>query len=452
MKNFTLIIILIFSFFTTVKTYAENINGEWEGKLKITPELSLRFVLNITYNENKPSTVTMDSPDQGAYGIPLNIVYLDKDSVNVSYPQLAISYKGRLTDNEISGNFTQGGLTLPLTLSAKSEIKRPQTPQPPFPYKSEDVSFPSSLDDALLYGTLTLPPNYSDITPVAILISGSGTQNRDEELFGHKPFAVIADYLARNGIASLRYDDRGFDPAKGLSPNSNTAQNALDAKGAIKYLRQRGLNNIGIIGHSEGGLIADMLAAEGNNLRFIIEIGGPAVSGDRILLFQNEYLLRDGKMPDNYIAMYLDAMKGILDSRKNSDATPFVESDYEIFSKTWKNDPVVAPLIKNLKDNFYQLPPWVEYFINYDPISDIGKIQIPVLMIYGEKDTQVPPALNLPALENSRADVTIKVFPGLNHLMQHCSTGKVTEYADIEETISPEVLEEIKNFITSAQK
>lgn len=428
------------------------ISGSWIGKLEFSPEHSLRVVLNIKHSSESESSVTMDSPDQGAYGIPMLIAYIDNDSISVTYPQQSIAYCGRLDCNAIKGTFRQGLLNMSLTLSPKSVVqKRPQTPRPPFTYQSEDLKFQSPRDGAMLYGTMCCPPDATTDTPVVVMVSGSGLQNRDEEIFEHKPFAVIADYLARNGIASLRYDDRGYDKSTGYPPNDDTYQNAMDAKGAIAYLKALGFSHIGIIGHSEGGLIADILAAEGNDIDFIVEIGGPAVSGDNILIYQNEFIFKDAKMPDNYVSMYADALRGVMDSHKKSGPIQFDESRYEIFSDKWKNDPVVAPLVKSLKDNFYQPTPWLRYFINYNPIIDIKKITVPLFMIYGEKDTQVPPSINVPVLEACAPHVKVKTYQGLNHLMQHCLTGKVTEYSAIEETISPEVLEDIKTFILSTK-
>ena len=416
----------------------------------INPEMGLRLVLNIEGAGSEKAVVSMDSPDQGAYGIPMQVNYIDSDSLSVKVPQLALSYTGALNGESLSGEFSQGPLKLPLVLSPKVTVTaRPQTPVPPFPYITEEVMFQSQLDGAGLYGTLSLPDKNVEETRVVLLVSGSGVQNRDEEIFNHKPFAVIADYLARNGIASLRYDDRGFDKTTGLLPNSTTEENAMDALGGINFLKEKGFNKIGIIGHSEGGLIADILGSDGNKLDFIVQIGGPAVSGADILIFQNEFLLKDGGVPDEYVAMYIDALKGIFESHKEGNTMSFEESEYEIFSTENTANPVVAPLAKNLKDNFFPMAPWVKQFINYDPLQDIKKITVPMLMLYGEKDTQVPPSLNLPALEKNTSGIAIKVYPELNHLMQHCTTGKVTEYAEIEETVSPAVLEDIKSFILS---
>ena len=425
-----------------------NLDGSWEGKIMINPETGLRLVLNIMGSGSDKPEVSMDSPDQVAYGIPMQIDFISNDSLNVSASRLALRYKGKLKEDSIKGEFSQGFLNLPLILKPKTtSLNRPQTPQPPFPYKTEEVTFKSDLDNAELYGTLSLPDGDLSNAPVVLMISGSGTQNRDEEIFEHKPFAVIADYLARNGIASLRYDDRGFDNSTNLQPNSTTFDNAMDASGGIKFLKEKGFSKIGIIGHSEGGLIADLISNENDLVDFIVELGGPAVAGDKILIYQNEFLLRDGGLPEEYISLYIDAMKGVFESQKGNDAKPFVESDYVLFSQQNLSNPVLAPLTKNLKDNFYNPAPWIKYFINYDPISDIKNISVPVFMIYGENDTQVPPSINVPVLLENVPGINVKIYPGLNHLLQNSVTGKVNEYAEIEETISPEVLEDIKTFI-----
>ncbi|MCH5229479.1 MAG: hypothetical protein J1F12_05725 [Muribaculaceae bacterium] len=236
-----------------------------------------------------------------------------------------------------------------------------------------------------------------------------------------------------------------------MSPNTTTQENADDALGGIRFLRERGFTKIGIIGHSEGGLIADKVAANSDLINFIIEIGGPVVSGDEILVFQNEILLKDGGLPDEYIKMYSDAMRGMLESQKENENVIFDETKYEIFSTENSLNPVIAPLAKNLKDNFSSLTPWLKYFINYNPAIDIDKITVPILMLYGEKDLQVPPSINVPILEKKFPRIDIKVYPELNHLMQHCLTGKITEYAEIEETFAPDVLKDMKEFIFSLE-
>lgn len=427
-----------------------NLDGSWEGKLMINPGISLRLGINVSGAGSEDATVSLDSPDQGAYGIPMQIEYISADSLNVTVVQLMLQYKGKLEGDSIKGVFSQGPMSLPLILKPKlNTLNRPQTPLPPFPYLTEEVTFKSALDGAPLYGTLSLPDNNIKDTRAVLFVTGSGTQNRDEEIFGHKPFAVIADYLARNGIASLRYDDRGFDTSKNQTPNPTTYENTMDAIGGVNFLREKGFSKIGIIGHSEGGLIADKIASADNQIDFIVELGGPALPGDSILIFQNEFLLKDGGVPEEYISMYLEALNGIFKSQKDIDPVPFDESKYVIFSSENLVNPVIAPLVKNLRENISVEDPWIKYFINYDPMVDMRNISVPVLMLYGEKDTQVPPSINVPVLLKNVPEVSVKVYPDLNHLMQHCKTGKFTEYNEIEETISTEVLEDIKLFIQS---
>ena len=427
-----------------------NLDGSWEGKLIINPQMGLRLVVNVAGSDGEEAVVTMDSPDQGAYGIPMQIEYISSDSLNVAVPQLMLKYKGKLEGDSIKGDFSQGPLNLPLNLKPKvTTLNRPQTPQPPFPYITEDVIFKSALDEADLYGTLTMPDNNTNQTPAVLLVSGSGTQNRDEEIFEHKPFSVIADYLAKNGVASLRYDDRGFDKSTGLSPNPTTYENSFDALGGIKFLKEKGFSKIGILGHSEGGLIADKVANMGNFIDFIVELGGPALPGDSILIFQNEFLLKDGGLPDEYVAMYIDAMRGMMKSQKENNPIVFDENEYEIFSPENLSNPVLAPLAKNLKDNFSDLAPWLRYFINYDPLSDLKQIEAPLMMIYGGKDIQVPADMNGDVVREEIPKALLKIYPDKNHLMQTCETGNIGEYDQIEETISPDVLSDIKEFILS---
>lgn len=443
-----ILIILLFTFNFIFLSSATSFNGSWEGRLKITPEMSIRVTFNFNESEGVEPSATMDSPDQGAYGIPVKIDFINSDSIAVSQSQLNLKYTGRLKNDTIEGHFSQGFLSLPLILTHRTEsLSRPQTPVPPFPYLTQEVSFPSALDNANLYGTVSIPSNSDKNIPFVVFVSGSGLQNRDEEIFGHKPFAVIADFLSRNGIGSLRYDDRGFDRKTGLEPNADTYENAMDALGAINYLQKEGYQNIGMLGHSEGGLIADIIACKNHNVKFVVEIGGPSVSGDTILLFQNEFMLKDGKLPEEYVGIYLEALKGIFDAEKTDASLTFNENDYEIFSENYSKNPVVSPLVKNLREIKGSLNPWLIYFINYDPKPDIAKIEVSALFIYGENDTQVPPFLNVSPLESLNPNITVKIYPELNHLMQHSVTGKINEYSEIEETISPEVLEDIKEFI-----
>lgn len=393
---------------------AQSLNGDWTGKLQVAPGVSLKLVLHINSSDN---SITMDSPDQGAYGIKAESIYLQNDSVNLKISSLRMSYEGKLTDNKLSGTFQQAGVKLPLSFEkGVAKAVRPQTPQPPFPYKEEEVKIENTEGGSVLAGTLTLPENYSKSTPVVVMVTGSGQQNRDEELFEHKPFAVIADYLARNGIASLRYDDRGAGESTGDIANATTKDYASDAKAVLNWLRQnKRFGKIGIIGHSEGGIIAYMLAADNSTPNevpdFIVSIAGPSVKGSEILDYQNKVaLMANGITEAQAIEYAANARKEI------------------------EKDPKMV---------------WMRYFLQYDPTNDLKNLKVPAFIIYGEKDQQVPASLNLQPARTLAPKATIKSYTDLNHLMQHAVTGSVGEYASITETISTEVLADIVAFIKS---
>lgn len=387
--------------------------GSWIGKLSFGPS-ELTIVLNITQEEGYV-VCTLDSPDQGAKGIGCYKNLLTDDAISVSVPSLGASYEAELVDGKLVGTFSQGGITLPLTLSrGEYRTNRPQTPTPPYPYNSEEVTFYNAADRATLVGTLTYPTNYASLkdVPVVIMVSGSGLQNRDEELFDHKPFLVIADHLARHGIASLRYDDRAFGASTGgdrIHNDATTLDYKRDAAAAIEYLR--GLNKfgaIGALGHSEGGSIVFMLAAE-QRVDFIVSLAGVGVKGDEALTAQYNLIMRaNGQLYDITVEQY----RQVVANAPQSD--------------------------------------WMDWFLDYDPTADIAAIRCPALILNGDKDSQVISSLNLPAIERTLPHNNlslIKEYPSLNHLFQHCTTGLPTEYNLIEETISPEVLEDITEWI-----
>lgn len=377
---------------------AQNLDGVWSGSLPV----GLRVVLNIDGR-----TVTMDSPDQGAKGIAATTKYISGDSLSIRIPQLMLSYTAGLHDNKLVGDFIQLGNKMPLTLT-KKEYRRPQTPVPPFPYATEEVHIPGGADDVLLAGTLSIPEGATTATPVVVMVTGSGLQNRDEELFGHKPFAVIADYLARRGVASLRYDDRGFAGSTG-NPDGTTDDNASDAASVMNWLKESGrFGKVGILGHSEGGQVAYILGSRGAD--FIVSIAGPAVQGEKISRYQIEVVLRKADAPEAQI---------------DSLASEGLKKAYESTNK------------------------WIQHFLVYDPAEDMKKVHVPALLIFGEKDLQVPPSLNAGPAQSYIPDAIVKVYPDHNHTMQHAVTGQIDEYGEIEETFSPQVLEDITQFILS---
>ena len=383
---------------TGVIASAQNISGSWNGELAAGLQ-KIPLVLNLAAD----GTCTLDSPQQGAKGIAATIDYISTDSLTVSVKLLNASYSARLQDGELKGTFTQNGFKLPLNLKPGKLANpiRPQNPQPPFPYETEEVTFTNVGAGATLAGTLTIPKDGAKC--VLLMVTGSGAQNRDEEVFDHRPFAVIADRLARAGIATLRYDDRATGKSVGgKDPNVTTKDFAEDALAGIEWLRKDGrFKKVGLLGHSEGGTIAFMLGAQ-KKLDFIISLAGPAVKGDSILLEQNKVL--GGPAAKELTIEQLRQMPAIKQS------------------------------------------PWIQWFIDYDPQPDITKIKCPVMALNGSKDCQVIARQSLPALRRSllrNERNLIKEYEGLNHLFQHCQTGFPTEYATIEETFSEEVLNDI---------
>lgn len=411
--------------------------GAWSGDLEVQgTKLPLVFHLD----DDNP---TMDSPAQGAKGIPIQLARIEPDSISIDIPKIGAAFTGRYENNEITGVFTQRGLEFPIVLvSGEKKVIRPQTPRPPFPYSQEEVSF--SNGDAVLKGTLTLPAGYNRKTPVLIMVTGSGLQNRDEELFAHKPFAVIADALARNGIASLRYDDRGFAESTGDAANCTTADLMDDALSGIELLRKR-FKMVGVLGHSEGGTIALLLGAD-KKVDFAISLAGMAISGKETLLDQNRHFLAKAGYPQQIVDEYC-AMLSLAFESDNS-----IMQNLSILQKLESSG-----LPKELKQNFQsgmaQLKtPYMQYFLALDARDKLGAIACPVLAINGTKDTQVFYEKNLEALNAglpSNVRNKVVALEGLNHLFQHCATGSINEYATIEETISPEVLELICAWIKS---
>ncbi len=406
--------------------------GSWNGELDVMGT-KLPLVFNFS-----PNGCTMDSPSQNAKGIPAEKTVSDDGTIKVKVGMIGATFEGKMADGEIKGTFTQNGFPLPLTLKAgKLAVKRPQTPVPPFPYKEESVSFTNA--GYTFNGTLTLPENYTKQTPVVLIVTGSGQQNRDEELFEHKPFAVIADALARQGIASLRYDDRGWGDKSVNFANFTTDDFRQDAAAALPLLRKR-FNKVGILGHSEGGTIAMMLAAEGK-VDFIVSLAGMAISGKETLVMQNRQAMSSIGLPKDIVDSYCATISNILNEIANGKKT----SEITI-------DGVPDNLKPILKKSLEQAnSPYIRHFITVDASKQLSKIKCPVLALNGTKDTQVDCAANTTLLEKGliNSKHTIKKIEGVNHLFQHCTTGNVVEYQQIEETIASEVLEIIYSWINN---
>ena len=406
--------------------------GSWNGELDVMGT-KLPLVFNFS-----PNGCTMDSPSQNAKGIPAEKTVSDDGTIKVKVGMIGATFEGKMADREIKGTFTQNGFPLPLTLKAgKLAVKRPQTPVPPFPYKEESVSFTNA--GYTFNGTLTLPENYTKQTPVVLMVTGSGQQNRDEELFEHKPFAVIADALARQGIASLRYDDRGWGDKSVNFADFTTDDFRQDAAAALPLLRKR-FNKVGILGHSEGGTIAMMLAAEGKT-DFIVSLAGMAISGKETLVMQNRQAMSAIGLPKDIVDSYCATISNILNEIANGKKTSEITID-------GVPDNIKPTLKKSLEQ---ANSPYIRHFITVDASKQLSKIKCPVLALNGTKDTQVDCAANTTLLEKGliNSKHTIKKIEGVNHLFQHCTTGNVVEYQQIEETIASEVLEIIYSWINN---
>jgi len=454
----------LFSLLLSLKVAAQDITGQWNGALKVQGT-QLRLVFHISRTANGLSA-TMDSPDQGAKGIPMSTAAFENSVLSITLSTAKIEYQGTLgKDSIIVGTFRQNGQSFPLNLSraeiAKQTLKRPQEPTKPYPYYSEDVQFENSAAGITLAGTLTLPQK-DGVFPVVVLITGSGPQNRNEELLGHKPFLVIADYLTRNGIGVLRYDDRGTALSKGNFKTATSADFATDVQSAIAYLKTRkdiNTKQIGLIGHSEGGLIAPMVASQNKDVAFIVLLAGPGIPGDQILLLQQKLIGRAGGVSEADLAKSEEVNTKVYEMVRKSSSLEQLSTDLTSFLMALiKENPESAKPAGMTDSDFVKLQvsqiasPWMQYFIKYDPVPALEKVRCPVLALNGAKDLQVPPKENLEAIRKALAkggnkQVTLKEFPNLNHLFQECTTGAPSEYATIEMTFSPAVLSEMVAWI-----
>ena len=401
--------------------------GAWTGKLKVSG-VELALIFNIG-----EESATLDVPDQGAKDIPVEVSRDAVGGITLNVPAINASFKGLWAGKVIAGTFTQHGMSFPMTLTPGAPVvRRPQTPVGPFPYATEEVSF--SNGDAVLKGTLTMPADCDRKTPVLVMVTGSGLQNRDEEMFSHKPFAVIADAFARAGIATLRYDDRGFGESTGDVVLCTTEDLKNDALAGVKLLRDR-FERVGVIGHSEGGTIALMLAGE-RQVDFAVSLAGMIVSGAETLLAQNRRAFESAGLPESEVEAFARLLSDTFTAIRTRAPLPSADN-YDITDALRKNYAAALPSFRT---------PYMEFFLGLDLSASLSGITCPVMALNGTKDTQVQCDRNIAALEaglpsNSRS--VIRAEDGLNHLFQHCVTGEVSEYKSIEETFSPEVLSEM---------
>ncbi len=439
--------------------------GIWQGKLAF-PGAELRIIFHITKSETGELTATLDSPDQGAFGIATSRTTVAQDTLIIEVAMIRGLFKGKIDEafQSIVGQWQQSGITIPLELARTEtapQLKRPQEPAKPYPYWEEEVVVRNDAHGIDLAGTFTRP-NAKGRFPAVILITGSGPQDRDEAIFGHRPFLVLADYLTRRGIAVLRLDDRGVGKSTGEFALATTEDFAVDVLSAISFLKGRpdvDPKKIGLIGHSEGGIIASMVASQSKDVAFIVLMAGTGFTGEEILYQQGELIARANGASDSAIANHRLLQQRIFEVLKQEpdDSTaikklrPLMEQSIEQLSEAEKKtlrDPqtYITAQLRQLTSK------WFRFFLTYDPKVALVKVKCPVLAINGELDLQVPAQQNLSAIEaalraGGNSQVTVQKLPRLNHLFQTATTGSPNEYATIEETIAPEALQLIGDWI-----
>jgi uncharacterized protein len=444
----------------------KELEGFWEGKIKVTAGIELRLVLKVEKGKEGRLKAALASPDQGANNIPISAIDLKADTLTFESKIIGAKYSGKKTKEGagFEGQFTQGGLKLPLALKKTDKLSvspRPQTPKPPFPYRSEEVSYENKAGGVKLAGTLTLPAGPGPF-PAVLLITGSGPQDRDETILGHKPFLVIADALTRRGIAVLRVDDRGVGGSSGSGTSSTSEDFAGDALTGVAYLKGRkdiDPAKIGLIGHSEGGLIAPLAASRSSDVAFIVLMAGTGLPGTDVLRAQGQLIWKAEGLSEAELKSARDAQQRAIDiflQEKDEKAAraKLAAAMKEVLAAMPESAKKAleesGELSEGMIDQFNNA--WFRSFLTLDPRPTLQKVHCPVLALNGEKDLQVPPKENLAEIEKAlkaggNRDVKTIEFAGLNHLFQPCKTGSPSEYARIETTIAPEVLKAIGDWI-----
>ena len=452
------------------------LSGHWSGSLTVG-STSLKLIFSITPNGASGYETKMAVPAQMPGQISCDQTTLRTDSLLIAVNAIGGTYAGKLdaSRTRTTGIWRQNGKQFPLDLIQTDTVTvirpadRPQTPKPPFPYLSEEVAYDHALIPASAHisGTLTTPPGRGPV-PVALLITGSGQQDRDETLFDHKPFAVLADYLTRRGIAVLRVDDRGTGSSSGGTYGLISADFAMDVVAGIDYLKTRADVNpkkIGLIGHSEGGMLAPMAAAQRpDDVAFMVLLAAPGVPGLDLLATQNTALLKstgvDLRIAESYGTLYRTMAKAAVDFPDSATAyqpatTAFMNwratvPPSAVAELTGATDEQSSGRFVGVLMNAFRSP-YMNHLLAYDPAVNISGIKCPVLALNGEKDVQVDAALNLTAIDRAvsatNKRVTTQVMPGLNHLFQHCKTCTVAEYSELTETFAPQALQLIGDWL-----
>jgi len=445
------------------------IEGIWQGALKFSG-MELRLVFTISRTPDNTLTATYDVPEQNAIDVPVDEITFNGRDVRLEIIPIDGVYQGKLSEDgaKIDGNWTQSGMTLPLLLErthTKSVIKRPQEPKEPFPYRTEEVVFANIDAGITLAGTLTLPPSEGTF-PAVLLLSGSGPQDRDEAVFGHRPFLVLADCLTRRGIAVLRVDDRGVGGSTGNFDEATAMDYSADAMACVSYLKSRkeiDHESIGLVGHSEGGMIAPMVAVQSPDIAFLVLIASPGMAIKKMEYSEQARTLKANGASDKFIARnraLQDRLFAVINQETDSkvvqdEFTSIITKFFDGLSEEERRITGISEenLEVHIHDQFRKLhSPWFRFYLNYDPGTVLQKVTCPVLAVNGEKDVQVPPKENLEAITRAlkaggNKNYTVKELPDLNHLLQTAETGNISEYGKIEETMSPTALQIIGDWI-----
>ncbi|TPE42481.1 alpha/beta hydrolase family protein [Pontibacter mangrovi] len=463
MKIFTITLLLILCV-NVNNLFAQHIEGTWQGNLEVQPGKSMLFIFEISKSK-EDLIAKLAIPSQGLTELqPASTTFIE-NKLSIDASNLGFKFNGKwdVESGKINGTFQEGLNSVPLILTKEELIKRvetpkrPQEPAKPYPYLVEEVKIYNSEDDISLAGTLTLPRAFNRNTPVVVLISGSGPQDRDESYMGHKPFLVLSDYLTRQGIAVLRYDDRGVGESTGNFEKATTADFSKDVLSVLAFLKSRtdiGGHKIGLIGHSEGAIIAPKVANSSKDVSFIIMLAGTGVLGKQVSLQQaldyRNFPVEDEKRYKAYIE------KAIAIAASDKETTIVKEELRSFYQNSEVLTSILPPTINKAEfiDNLVKsrTGPWIRYFYHYNPAEEITKIDIPALALYGSNDTQVPPKYNMKpvkeALQKSKSgNYEVVLMPDLNHLFQESTTGQISEYPKIEQTMSPKVLEKISRWI-----
>ena len=459
MKAIVLFILLLLIF---LLPEAQIPNGNWHGQLNAGGQ-KLDLVFHLSDSPDGP-TATMDVPAQSAKDIPVDEVSLEEDEVSLNIADLGISYTGKLSEEgKLEGTFTQNGYAFPLELTlTEEEIKaptKPQDPVAPFPYEVRELTFPGGASGVTLSATLTLPRGFEQ-PPVAILVSGSGPQDRDEALMGHRPFLVLADHLTRKGIAVLRYDDRGVAASTGDFASATTSDFADDAEAAVTFLAGRkdiDPRRIGIVGHSEGGVVAPMVAARNEKVAFVVMLAGIGMNGADLILAQADRIGEVQGIDEATREASYEISRGAIDIALSGQEPKIIDKELTRFlKKKYKEYRHIEMIGEESREDFIAQSkqmldsPWMLELLAVEPSDYLTKVNCPVLSVIGTKDLQVPADLNTPLIKNALShnpNVKAMDLEGLNHLFQEAETGSPAEYAKIEQTMSPKMLELVSEWI-----